>query len=198
MSHSITPVHPLIRDATHPAMIEEQENMAPEHDHLPNQELADIADQFYLSFGGNGLSPPGDVLWPLPIPSNGAAGLPTSSTITDFLAHSPVGTSIAGPRIIDLVAAENLRVVGSPQIQQAAGKRRKKNGIYECTFRNVGCNATFTAPHNLRYHLNAHRGLKPYECTECSYAAASPTTLKRHMKKHPRVTIERTCEPESF
>ncbi|KAM6490619.1 hypothetical protein JOM56_013962 [Amanita muscaria] len=192
-SHYITPVSPLICNATQPDMIEEQDNMASEHDHLPNQELADIADQFYFSFDGNELSSPGDgqVLWPLPISSNGAVGPPTPSTTTGHSSQSPVGTSTAGPRVIELVAADNsLRAVGSPQIQQAAGKRRTKNGIYQCTFRNAGCNATFTARHNLRYHLNAHRGLKPYECTECSYAATSPTALKRHMKRHPSSSSE--------
>ncbi|KAM6490197.1 hypothetical protein JOM56_014389 [Amanita muscaria] len=182
-SHSITPVDPPIHDAhSCISMVEEQGNMAPEHE---SQGSADITDQFHLSFGREELSSLGDGL--LLIPSNGATGSPTPSTTTDLSAHSPVGSSTAGPRIIELVAAENdLRAVGSPQIQQAAGKRRKKDGIYQCQFRNAGCNATFTALHNLRYHLNAHRGLKPYKCSECPFTANSPSTVKRHaMKRHP-------------
>ncbi|KIL53910.1 hypothetical protein M378DRAFT_47227, partial [Amanita muscaria Koide BX008] len=76
------------------------------------------------------------------------------------------------------------KAVGSTQIQNAAGKRRKKHAIHACPFRNLrnanNCNATFTARHNLRYHIYAHFGHKPYKCSKCTYAASSPATTKRH------------------
>ncbi|KAM6497425.1 hypothetical protein JOM56_007898 [Amanita muscaria] len=142
-------------------MAEEEDDKAAEHDYilikgLVDRNLADVDDKLHLSFDGDKFSQLGDGLWPLSIPAFG----PSVSV---------------EPAEYDLKLA-----VGSSQIQQAAGKRRKKAGIHQCPFRNAGCNATFTARHNLRYHLNSHRGLKPYKCNKCSYAAASPATTKRH------------------
>ncbi|KIL55845.1 hypothetical protein M378DRAFT_17584 [Amanita muscaria Koide BX008] len=152
--------------------------------HLSSQVLTDINPQGLspFPFSGNGHSQAGNVLSPLLIHSNGAANSPTS---TGLSAQSSVGPSAAVPAIIELVAAEDgIRAVGSREIQQASGRRRKKEGNFVCPFRNTGCKATFTAPHNAQYHLNSHLGLKPYECTECSYAAAALGTLRRHMKRH--------------
>ncbi|KIL58110.1 hypothetical protein M378DRAFT_86936, partial [Amanita muscaria Koide BX008] len=73
------------------------------------------------------------------------------------------------------------RTVGSPRIRQASASRRKKGGIHQCPFDD--CDSTFTELHNLQYHMNSHQDLRPYECTECTYAAASPATLGKHMKK---------------
>ncbi|KAM6490615.1 hypothetical protein JOM56_013958 [Amanita muscaria] len=141
-----------------------------EHDHISSQDLSDITAQLHHVCRKNKLSQAGDHLWPFLIPSNGATGL----TTTDQSAQSP---SAAGPLVINLQA--DLKPVVSSQFQRAAGKRRKE-GIYKCPFRNVGCNATFTAPHNLRYHVNSHQGLKPYKCGKCLYATTSPATMKRH------------------
>ncbi|KAM6490608.1 hypothetical protein JOM56_013951 [Amanita muscaria] len=111
-----------------------------------------------------------------------AAFLSTSWNINGPSSQSPVPCA-ARPTVVHIEAADDdlaRAVVGSPQIQQAAGKRRKKNGIYQCPYRKAGCLATFTARHNLRYHLNAHWGQKPYKCVKCSYAAAAPANTKRH------------------
>ncbi|KIL58096.1 hypothetical protein M378DRAFT_27710 [Amanita muscaria Koide BX008] len=169
-------------------------------EYLSSQDLTDIdsgLSQFL--FGGNEHSQPGDIPWPSSIPPSGAAGPPTFLTTTFVLsARSPVGPSVTGPHV---TTEDDLRTVGSPQIQQAAARRRTKDGIYQCP---VGtCNATFTELHNLHYHKNAHLGLKPYKCSTCKFAAASPATVKRHMKRHQSRckdtghTIEGTREPKS-
>ncbi|KIL58115.1 hypothetical protein M378DRAFT_112358 [Amanita muscaria Koide BX008] len=131
--------------------------------HFQNQGLpsikSDVTDQIVLSVDGNEHSQPADgstpALWPIPGPS---------------------------PVEVPLEAAEEKPVVGSDAIQKAAGKRRKKDGSYVCPYRKATprCPATFTARHNLRYHLNSHLNQKPYKCVTCSYAAASPATTKRH------------------
>lgn len=143
--------------------------MASEHDDPSSQNLTDIN-----VFGGNEISQAGDDLWPLPIPHNGTP-------------------SAAGPLFIRLEFEEHgLKAVGTPLNHQAAARRRKKDGIYQCPFRHAaGCSAAFTARHNLRYHINAHWGLKPYRCIKCSYAAASPANIKRHQATCKGIAEER-------
>ncbi|KAM6490641.1 hypothetical protein JOM56_013984 [Amanita muscaria] len=147
----------------------------------PGIKLADATDQIPLSFDGDEHLQPGDVS----IPAIISAFLPPSCNINDLLSQSPVGLSASWPSVINVEDVEDqVKAVGSTQIQNAAGKRRKKDGIYACPFRKLrnanNCIATFTARHNLRYHVYAHLGLKPYECGKCKYAASSPATTKRH------------------
>ncbi|KIL58097.1 hypothetical protein M378DRAFT_339968 [Amanita muscaria Koide BX008] len=163
--------------------------------HTSSLDFPDINPQYLSQFplGGNEhsqQSQPGNsqVLLPLVIPFTRAAGPPTSSTTTT--SPSPVEPSAAGPHV---TAEDGIRAVGSLLIQQAAAKRRKSDGIYECPFPN--CNSTFTKAHNLEYHIYAHMGLKPYKCSTCGFATAYPTALGSHMKR--RHTIEGMCEPES-
>ncbi|KAM6490191.1 hypothetical protein JOM56_014383 [Amanita muscaria] len=180
-SHPSTPLHPHILGAPHPWGTMGPDNMAPEHNDFSSTNFGDIDAQGLVQFDENGFLQP-DELWSLVIPSNEEPGPSTSSTATDLSAPSPLGPSAPELHVIYIEPAEaDLKTVGSPAIQQAAGKRRKKKGSFNCQFRNLGCNATFTARHNLRYHLNSHRGEKPYKCNKgCSYAAASPATMKRH------------------
>ncbi|KAM6499230.1 hypothetical protein JOM56_004738 [Amanita muscaria] len=135
--------------------------MASEHGDLSSVDLTDIN-----VFGGNEFSQAGD------------AGPSTSTSSTQI--ESAQSPSAAMP----LAGAENdLKYVGSPMIQRAAGRRRMRDPIYRCPFRNVGpagCNASFTAPYNLQYHINAHRGFKPHKCNKCSFAAAWPAATRRH------------------
>ncbi|KAM6490656.1 hypothetical protein JOM56_013999 [Amanita muscaria] len=179
---SHTFVQPSTPDPSRLCMAEER-NMALGHDDLFSQDLLGLNFQGLFPFPFDGTSP-GHDLRPFLISSNGATG---QSTTMDFPAQSPVVPSAARPAVVELVAIEDeIRPVGSGQIQQASGRRRKKEGNIVCPFRNTGCNATFTSPHNAIYHRNAHLGLKPYKCTECSYAAAAPATLRKHMMRHQR------------
>ncbi|KIL58500.1 hypothetical protein M378DRAFT_86432 [Amanita muscaria Koide BX008] len=66
--------------------------------------------------------------------------------------------------------------VGSEKLDEASNKRRKNGAKHHCSI----CNRTLTTKHNLKNHVNSHRGLKPYKCGKCPYAAASPATTKRH------------------
>ncbi|KIL58101.1 hypothetical protein M378DRAFT_340203 [Amanita muscaria Koide BX008] len=115
-------------------------------EYLLSQDLTDVSYGLSQSpFGGNEHSQPGNILWPSSIPPSGAVGSPTSSTtITVPSAQSPVGPSVTRPHV---TTEDGLRTVGSPQIQQAAARRRTKDGIYQCPFGN--CDATFTELHNL-------------------------------------------------
>ncbi|KAM6490705.1 hypothetical protein JOM56_014048 [Amanita muscaria] len=158
-------------------MVEPQSSVRPwAVEHLSSQDLTmtDITDPQGLSqfpFGGNEHSQSGSMLWSLDIPPSRAAGPPTSSTIT----------SEAGPHA---AAEDDIRTVGSPLIQQASARRRKKDGTHQCPY----CNSTFTSSQNLQYHINVHLGLKPYICTECSFATAYPPTLRKHIqKRHPKL-----------
>jgi len=145
---------------------------------LPCIELSDTTDPILWAFDQDEHLQHDDVY----IPPNGDAFLATSWDINGPSSPSRIG--LPEPWLtIKIEDIEDLKVVkdvGSLQIQEAAGRRRKKGG-YQCPFRNItGCSAIFTARHNLRYHINSHRGDKPYRCRKCPYSAASPATMKRH------------------
>lgn len=61
----------------------------------------------------------------------------------------------------------------------ATRRRRLHPARFRCTY---GCGQTFTTKHNLKYHTNAHLGIKEYFCDRCSRAFVSPGTRTRHMK----------------
>lgn len=109
--------------------------------------------------------------------------------------HSQLGDNLwALPIPSNGAAGLSLRTVGSAPIQQAAAKRRRKDGIYQCPY----CNSTFTEVHDLQFHINAHLGLKPFKCSMCMFATAyGPTILRKHMKRHNLEVQERQSSDES-
>ncbi|KIL62372.1 hypothetical protein M378DRAFT_12848 [Amanita muscaria Koide BX008] len=161
----------------------------------PGIKLADTTDQILLSFDGDEHSQPG----------NGTPEFSVSSSYRTATTSGPFPVSPVAPYayavgqiVVPLEAAEEKPVVGSDAIQQAAGKRRKKDATYVCPYRKATprCLATFTARHNLRYHLTSHLAQKPYKCVTCSYAAASPATTKRHQLTC-KGTMSKDDPPES-
>ncbi|KAM6490184.1 hypothetical protein JOM56_014376 [Amanita muscaria] len=141
--------------------------------------LADTTDETLLLFDGDEHSQPDDVLH---IPASAKAFLPTSWTRTGASppSQSPIGHGVEWPTVIPAAKDDLRAVVGSPQIRRAAGKQRKKDGIYRCPYRRAECSATFNARHNLQSHIYAHMSVKPYMCGKCTYAASSPGTVRRH------------------
>ena len=46
------------------------------------------------------------------------------------------------------------------------------------------CGNSFNRSEQLRTHVKAHSGEKPFKCTQCDYASVQSSTLRRHMKTH--------------
>lgn len=38
--------------------------------------------------------------------------------------------------------------------------------------------------HHLEYHLNNHKGSKPFKCSKCAYTCVNKSMLNSHMKSH--------------
>lgn len=78
-------------------------------------------------------------------------------------------------------------------MQSASVKRRLTEARYLCPI--LGCDSTFTRKHNLKGHLRAHAGVKPYECkvSDCSKSFARSYDLRRHEKLHDGLKIHQ-CE----
>ncbi|KAK7437026.1 hypothetical protein VKT23_018842 [Stygiomarasmius scandens] len=73
--------------------------------------------------------------------------------------------------------------VASGKVKERARSKRKMpgRGQYTCEI----CGDDLTAAHNLKNHINSHKGIKPYPCTMCCYSSCTSYTLKRHiLKKH--------------
>jgi len=51
---------------------------------------------------------------------------------------------------------------------------------YSC----VMCKRRFTTRYELQFHMNAHKGKRPYKCGKCSCSFSKPTGLSGHMKMH--------------
>ncbi|ESK87229.1 zinc finger protein 133 [Moniliophthora roreri MCA 2997] len=64
--------------------------------------------------------------------------------------------------------------------QAAAQAPESSSKRYFCTV--PGCGKGYTQRHNLNYHLNSHKGLKPYVCQECEKGFGSKSDLRRHRK----------------
>ncbi|KAG9224502.1 hypothetical protein CCMSSC00406_0002347 [Pleurotus cornucopiae] len=61
-------------------------------------------------------------------------------------------------------------------------RRRPGEARFSCTF----CPSVFTAKHNYKYHMQAHRGERPHSCDICGTLFGRWSDLKRHKrsKKH--------------
>ncbi|KAF9260026.1 hypothetical protein L218DRAFT_989773 [Marasmius fiardii PR-910] len=79
---------------------------------------------------------------------------------------------------IGIQQQQKLRPVGSPAITRAAGGRRERAPAYQCQL----CRSTFTAHHNLKNHLNAHKGLKLHLCQNCGRSFVTKHVLTRHQR----------------
>lgn len=121
---------------------------------------------------------------------------PLSSNFTSADSFSSSSPSLSSTLSIDLdtmgeefeppIPGAVKNVVGSQKIAAAAYKRRSRTVKYICPYHENGCEAEFTARHNLEYHINSHMGRKPYKCKKgCPYAAPSPATVRRHEKACP-------------
>ncbi|KAJ8088494.1 hypothetical protein PM082_022567 [Marasmius tenuissimus] len=72
-------------------------------------------------------------------------------------------------------------VVASDEVVHASKSRRTTTGPrFKCDM--DGCNADFTAKHNLKNHINAHKGVKNYVCTFCDRKYTTSHVLNRHKK----------------
>ncbi|KAJ7111984.1 hypothetical protein C8R44DRAFT_632446 [Mycena epipterygia] len=75
-------------------------------------------------------------------------------------------------------------MVSTPAGLLASAARRKNPselGAHICPYSD--CGRDFTAKHNLErklYHMNSHRGIKPYSCGKCGQTFTAPHTRTRH------------------
>ncbi|KIK63596.1 hypothetical protein GYMLUDRAFT_71735 [Collybiopsis luxurians FD-317 M1] len=70
--------------------------------------------------------------------------------------------------------------VASDKVRMNAELKRKGPAKFLCE----ACGATFTAKHNLGFHMNSHNGIKPYSCEVCGETFTAPRSKDRHLKKH--------------
>ncbi|RDB25686.1 putative zinc finger and SCAN domain-containing protein 5C [Hypsizygus marmoreus] len=71
-------------------------------------------------------------------------------------------------------------VVASENVRNASELRRTRPAKFFCPRR--GCDAGFTAKHNLKHHEDVHNGLRPHECDICHRTFTTRATCRRHMK----------------
>ncbi|KAJ8088490.1 hypothetical protein PM082_022563 [Marasmius tenuissimus] len=78
------------------------------------------------------------------------------------------------------------RRVASDGVRARALARRKPlpkgRKLYHCTV--VGCDADFTAKHNLNHHINSHDDFKPHGCEHCGRSFTTSSDRSRHIQKH--------------
>ncbi|KAL4258229.1 hypothetical protein AB1N83_009607 [Pleurotus pulmonarius] len=82
----------------------------------------------------------------------------------------------------DATAVIKRPVVGTRGIRDASDKRRGPESApkFVCHL----CSSSFTAKHNLDYHLRAHTDQRPFKCDICPGATfRTKSDLKRHIKK---------------
>ncbi|KAF8632386.1 hypothetical protein AX15_001895 [Amanita polypyramis BW_CC] len=120
-------------------------------------------------------------------------GVSTNTSVTDLrtreltpLVPAYQGTRLPRPIGISEVRTDELttppRIV-SESMRKASSKRRTRVARHFCPYKN--CTSSFTATHNLKYHMNSHEGIKHYSCKHqgCMFRATAPATAARHAKK---------------
>ncbi|KAJ7921235.1 hypothetical protein B0H13DRAFT_1473389, partial [Mycena leptocephala] len=71
--------------------------------------------------------------------------------------------------------------ISSEKIRQASNARQMKAAaVFRCPLET--CSRTFTARHNLLYHINAHNKYRPHRCT-CGMSFTTQGVLNRHKKR---------------
>ncbi|KAF5367059.1 hypothetical protein D9758_003880 [Tetrapyrgos nigripes] len=102
----------------------------------------------------------------------------TDSTVSPLALTAEFGgTAAAYPMMPHEISKHR---VATDAVERAARmKRRSTNKLVKCTV--PGCPQTFTAKHNLSFHLQSHRGVK-VQCSQCGNEFA-PTSLKRHQDR---------------
>ncbi|KAJ3836569.1 hypothetical protein F5878DRAFT_624844 [Lentinula raphanica] len=100
-----------------------------------------------------------------------------------FIPESREGTNYPSVSMAPII----IKGVGSVACRDAARRRRVvrpgKDGSTPRFFCPIlDCNAHFTAKHNLEYHLEAHFGIKRYQCGDCDSRFPSRNNLRRHLK----------------
>ncbi|KAF5367057.1 hypothetical protein D9758_003882 [Tetrapyrgos nigripes] len=155
------------------ALPESRTHLFPPHSSMPyySDALAEEATWVGMNYIASGL--------------NVASLSPWDSPSTDF-AVSPFpltaefgGTAAAYPMMPHEISKH--RVATDAVERVACMKRRSSdtNKLVKCTV--PGCFQTFTAKHNLNFHLQSHRGVK-VQCSQCGNEFA-PSSLKRHQDK---------------
>lgn len=61
---------------------------------------------------------------------------------------------------------------------------------YACTHKD--CPRRFRHKNSLRRHLQAHSGLRPFQCEICAKPLSHSSTLAKHMRKHEKQRAEKT------
>ncbi|KAJ7472764.1 hypothetical protein FB451DRAFT_302690 [Mycena latifolia] len=100
----------------------------------------------------------------------------STSTPETFSSSFPPSPGTPDGTVTELAVV--YRQVASPASVQASTSRRKKPAKFRCPH----CPSSFTARHNLRHHVNAHTGARPYHCAVCGTHYTTPSVLTRHLK----------------
>lgn len=68
--------------------------------------------------------------------------------------------------------------IATSGVLKAAEKRRQRVPAFKCPI----CNYSLTSKDNLKNHINAHNGIRPFECDTCSKKFGTRSVLNRHRK----------------
>ncbi|KAJ8072181.1 hypothetical protein PM082_015739 [Marasmius tenuissimus] len=103
-----------------------------------------------------------------------------SILFTPGLTDEPSHTGQVPANSHDIINSRIRPVVASASVAAASQARRKKEPIFICSV--AGCNQRFTAKHNLKNHVNAHSGIRPFACSFCAKEFTTKHVLNRHEK----------------
>ncbi|KAK7024378.1 hypothetical protein VNI00_016319 [Paramarasmius palmivorus] len=87
---------------------------------------------------------------------------------------------VLGPGFEFAAGSVRRRTIASDDVLKASRKRRKDPG--EGEFKCHIYSQDYTAQHNLTNHINAHRGIEPFECPHCHKYYTTKHVLDHHMK----------------
>ncbi|KAK7460368.1 hypothetical protein VKT23_009091 [Stygiomarasmius scandens] len=111
-------------------------------------------------------------------------GQPLAPSLTNRNQATDNNSAFITGNTIGVTALSATRQVATDAVVQASRLRRKdpgRKGRFICPT----CGRDFTANHNLKYHINSHRGKRPYECEHCEKRFGTTHVLKRHVStKH--------------